>query len=107
MEYADKNLMWGSSSGAYARLIDRKGIIYSFLFEPAGQVREIGWSEMKAWLAAPSFLWLHLDRNDSQVRVWLEAESGLSPAIREALLAEEPRAHSLVVGEGVLVILRG
>lgn len=95
------------SGSSYRQLIDRKGIIYGHLFDAAGQVHQVGWSRLKAWSLEARFMWLHLDRNDRGVRAWLAAEAGLEPAIRDALLAEEPLPHRLVVNDGLLVFLRG
>ncbi len=52
-------------------------------------------------------LWIHLDVNDDESRSWLEKDSGLEPAIVDALLAGETRPRSFSTDHGLLVVLRG
>lgn len=99
--------MLESSSNSFVHLLDHKGIIYGHHFDQAGHIHDVGWVRVKSWQPGSGFLWLHLDRNDSGVRAWLEADSGLETAVREALLVEEPHPHSLTVGDALLVFLRG
>jgi zinc transporter len=59
--------------------------------------------------AAPGngYVWLHLDRADPRAREWLSRESGLSPLVAQALLADDPRPRSVPMGQGLLVVARG
>jgi zinc transporter len=59
--------------------------------------------------AAPEsgYVWLHLDRGDARAREWLRQESGLSPLVVQALLADEPRPRSVPMEQGLLVVARG
>ncbi|NJN98704.1 MAG: zinc transporter ZntB [Anaerolineales bacterium] len=95
------------SSSSYVHLLDHKGIVHGHYFDRAGHVYDAGWARVKNWQPGEGFLWLHLDRNDSGVRTWLEADSGLERGVREALLVEEPHPHSLIVGDALVVFLRG
>jgi zinc transporter len=52
-------------------------------------------------------LWLHLDYSDPEVAHWVREDSGVAAVVAEALLAPETRPRSLVLGDGLLVILRG
>jgi zinc transporter len=52
-------------------------------------------------------LWLHLDYSDPKVARWVRTDSGVDAVVAEALLAPETRPRSLVLGDGLLVILRG
>jgi zinc transporter len=99
--------MLSPSGSSYAQLINRKGIIYGFLFEAAGRVCEVGWAEIQNWQPATGFLWLHLDRKDSRVIAWLKSDSELEEAVWKELLAEEPYQNSSVFGDALLLLLRG
>ncbi|WP_455385334.1 zinc transporter ZntB [Acidihalobacter prosperus] len=60
--------------------------------------------------AAPpgnGYVWLHLDRGDPGAREWLSRESGLSPLVVQALLADDPRPRSVPMDHGLLVVARG
>ena len=51
--------------------------------------------------------WGHIDYGQEDGRRWLEEDSGLPDIVVEALMADEPRPRSLVIGDALLVILRG
>ena len=53
------------------------------------------------------FVWCHLDGRLAEERAWLDAESGLSPAVIGALTAVETRPRAEAVGEGALINMRG
>jgi zinc transporter len=52
-------------------------------------------------------VWLHLDYSDPELARWVREESGVATVVAESLLAAETRPRSLVLGDGLLVILRG
>lgn len=51
--------------------------------------------------------WLHLDYKDPRAIAWLREESGVDEVFVEALSAPDPRPRSLVLGDALLVVLRG
>ena len=53
------------------------------------------------------FVWIHLERDNSEALDWLKAKSGLDGFIREALTAEDTRPRCTVHGEGAIINLRG
>ncbi len=53
------------------------------------------------------YVWLHLDRSDAGAREWLRGESGLSPLVVQALLADDPRPRSVLMDQGLLIVARG
>lgn len=57
----------------------------------------------------PGWLWIHLDRRDSDHQRWLRERSGLDPLMCEALLEEETRPRVLADEEldHLMVFLRG
>jgi zinc transporter len=84
-----------------------EGLQYAYVLDGRGGGRELDWSEVRGWSAAAGVLWVHLDRNAQESQDWLRQEAGLEPLVCDALLAEETRPRSAVVGDGLLVILRG
>ncbi|KAA9009385.1 zinc transporter ZntB [Histidinibacterium aquaticum] len=64
--------------------------------------------EIAQGLAAPEPVWIHMAFDDPGTAPWIEENLAYLPeAAREALLAGETRPRANVVGDGVLVILRG
>ncbi|WP_372738215.1 zinc transporter ZntB [Neptunomonas sp.] len=51
--------------------------------------------------------WLHLDYKDAASIDWLRNKSGIAEVYVDALTADDPRPRSLVVGDSLLLILRG
>lgn len=52
-------------------------------------------------------LWVHLDRDSAEAKLWLERDSGLDELSVEALLAEETRPRCVSMDDGTLLVLRG
>ncbi len=59
-------------------------------------------------LKAADLAWLHMQADHPDTAEWIETYlSFLEPVVTSALVAEETRPRTLVIGEGVLLILRG
>lgn len=59
-------------------------------------------------LAAPEPAWVHMDWDNPETDVWIDANLGYLPdPVRDALTADETRPRATRHGDGVLVILRG
>ena len=86
---------------------DEDGLIWACVLDGKGGARQVGKDELDLPLSQGHFLWWHWDRNNQRSEQWLREESGLDPIVCEALLAEETRPRSLLVGEGLLTTLRG
>jgi len=88
-------------------MADRDALICGYLIDAAGQSRQIDWEQVQDWRPGQGVLWLHLNRTSEETKRWLGNESGVDPIVCEALLAEETRPRSLIMRDGLLVILRG
>lgn len=82
-------------------------VIQAWVLDGAGGAREVEGEVVTAAGPPDGLLWAHLDYEEPSVQAWLRGASGLHEIAAEALLAEEPRPRSLVVGDGLVVILRG
>lgn len=83
------------------------GLVFAVLLDGAGGGRGVGWDEVRAWEPEQGFLWVHLDYTAPDGQRWMRREAKLDPVLIESLSAEETRPRSLVIGEGLLAILRG
>ncbi len=86
---------------------EQNGLICAYMLDGKGGGREVGWSQVRDWSPDAGHIWVHLDRKHPGSNRWLKEEAGLDPLACEALLAEETRPRDLVIGDGLLVILRG
>jgi len=69
--------------------------------------RALSRQEFRELQPGDGVVWLHLDYSDPELAHWVREESGVTEVVAEALLAPETRPRSLVLGDGLLVILRG
>lgn len=83
------------------------GLIYAFLFDGQGGARELEAQEVDRWTPDQGFLWLHFDYSKAGTQHWITEKSGLDPINVSALLAEETRPRASVVGNTLLMSLRG
>jgi len=86
---------------------DEDGLIWACVLDGKGGSSQIGMDDIGTPLPEGHFLWLHWDRKNPAAEQWLRERSGLDAVVCEALLAEETRPRSLLVGEGLLATLRG
>ena len=64
--------------------------------------------EIAAALQSESPAWVHLQADDPRSDAWIEAHLGYLPeAVQDALIAEETRPRLAVLGDGVLLNVRG
>ena len=71
-----------------------------------GADRLSGEAATRTWQSG-DLVWLHIDRDDSEVQHWLREQSGLDGPLRAALMAADSRPHCAVHGDGMLLALRG
>lgn len=83
------------------------GLVCAYALDGKGSGRVLDWPEVEAWQANGGLQWVHLSRRAEGAKRWLAEKSGLDPVVQEALLAEETRPHCDLIGDGVLLILRG
>lgn len=88
-------------------MAESDGLICGYRLDVTGNGRQIDWDLVRRWQPGQGVLWLHLNRTSEAAKHWLESQAGIDPIVCEALLAEETRPRSLMMGDGLLVILRG
>ena len=88
-------------------MAESDGLICGYLLDATGKGWQIDWDRVHRWQPSQGVLWLHLNRTFEEARHWLESDTGIDPIVCEALLTEETRPRSLMMGNGLLVILRG
>ena len=82
------------------------GLIYAWILNGEGGGKPIGWDDIIHWQPSHGILWTHLEYSDENIQQWLMHESGLDHVTAEALLAEETRPRSVLIGNGLLLTLR-
>lgn len=87
--------------------MEDNGLIHAVLLDGDGGGRELNWEEINAWTPESGIIWIHLSYMSQTSVAWLQDKSGLDSFIVEALLNEETRPRSTVIGTGLLLNLRG
>ena len=83
-------------------------VIFSYALSGPKIGKELRGEEIAEEIANDTLAWVHLDRSHPDTRIWMRQHmSYLDPNIIETLLADETRPRATVIGEGMLVILRG
>ena len=79
----------------------------SYLLNGKGGANRLDLHQLVTWKPEDGLLWVYLDYSNPQHQKWLKESSELDDLIIEALLAEETRPRTTVIGEGLLIALRG
>jgi zinc transporter len=87
--------------------LDEASLLGAFVLDGKGGGHALKWKGIHSWKKEDGPLWVHLDRKTSDAHNWLRKRSGLDPLACSALLAEETRPRAQLMGDGMLVILRG
>lgn len=83
-------------------------ILHAYGFDNSGKIKEFSHDKIAKELESEKLAWVHLDNAHENTLKWLETELDfLDPVILDALTEESTRPRIEVIGEGVLVILRG
>lgn len=83
------------------------GFIWACELDGAGGAQPLTIEEFERPVPSGCSHWVHLDLRHEETAVWIRDRSGLDDLICEALLAEEIRPRSLVIGGGMVATLRG
>lgn len=92
---------------AEANMTESDHIVFALGQDDSGRWSPVEPSAIHDWTPADGLLWLHLDRSAAGTKEYLDRSGTLDPIVRDALVAEETRPRTTVVGDGLLVNLRG
>jgi len=86
---------------------ESNGLIAAYVLDGFGGAREIGRREIDAWQADQGLLWVHLNFENLDEQKLGQIFPGLPETVVEAILADETRPRSELIGDGLLAVLRG
>jgi zinc transporter len=72
-----------------------------------GGCSDLDWSGISQWRRESGFLWIHLERDAPETANWLRQSPDIPSSVEDLLLAEDARPRVELVGEGLLLVLRG
>jgi len=83
------------------------GLIAAYILDGKGGGQKLSWDDIKSWSEEDGLLWVHIDYTVDDSHNWLVKESGLDEIVISALTSDDPRPRSVVMKDGLLVMLRG
>jgi len=87
--------------------MSQQGLITAFILDGKGGGQSVGWDGIRTWKPAQGTLWVHLNYKEKESYRWIFEESGLPLIGAEALVSEETRPRTTVIGNAALLALRG
>ena len=87
-------------------MADESGLICAFRFDGQGGAEALDWQTLPDAAEAAN-TWIHLHVDDERSRNWLLEESGIPTIAAESLLYEETRPRCTLIGDGLILNLRG
>ena len=88
-------------------MANENGLLHAFLLDGNGSCSELAINDIPLWHKDQGVLWLHFDYTNPDTKVWFQKKSGLNSVIIEALLVDETRPRTTLIGDGLLIALRG
>lgn len=80
-----------------------KGLV----LDKKGSAKEISFDEIDNYYNSDNLLWLHFNYTKNQAIDWISKESKIDNIAVDALLADETRPRTIVLGDNLLLALRG
>jgi len=87
--------------------MEPNGLICAYLMDGKGGATKLSWEDLKQWKPENGPVWLHFDYTSPEAVEWISEKSGLDEVPASALLTEESRPRTTLVGGGMLIALRG
>ena len=87
--------------------METNGLIYAYLLDGQGGAEKLSLENVQKREDEQNPIWLHFDYTSPEAIDWISNKSGLDEISASALLTEESRPRTTLVGGGLLVALRG
>ena len=77
------------------------------VLDKKGFAKEITFDEIDSYNSRDNLLWLHFNYTKNEAKEWISTKSGIDNIAVDALLADETRPRTIVLGDNLLLALRG
>jgi len=81
--------------------------VRAFLLDKKGFADEVKYEEIDAVDRFDKILWIHFDYSSDEAKDWITNKSGIDSVAVDALLTEETRPRTTILGDALLIALRG
>lgn len=83
------------------------GLEHALLLDGKGGAKRFTYDELDTADLSTGVLWVHFDYKSDGALEWITNKSGIDPIAVEALLTEETRPRTTILGTSILMALRG
>jgi zinc transporter len=83
------------------------GFEHALLLDEKGSANELTYEQLNNYSNKDGKLWVHFDYKSNEAIDWITNKSGIDPIAIEALLTEETRPRTTILGDSILLALRG
>ena len=81
---------------------------HALLLDRNGNAKELTYDEINgSTLPEDGILWVHFDYSSQMAKDWIRNKSGIDSVAMDALLTEETRPRTTILGDSLLIALRG
>lgn len=84
-----------------------EGLIHAYLLDGLGGATPLNWVEIEAWESTQGVIWLHLNADHPNTRMWLKKFSGLDSIICEMLLDTDSEPGCIQESDSLNATFRG
>ncbi|NCB14211.1 MAG: zinc transporter ZntB [Erysipelotrichia bacterium] len=81
--------------------------VRAFLLDKKGSALELTYEELDSVDRIDKILWVHFDYSSKEAIEWIRNRSNIDSVAIDALLTEETRPRTTILGEALLIALRG
>ena len=81
--------------------------VKAFLLDKKGSALELTYEELDSVDRIDKILWVHFDYSSKEAIEWIRNRSNIDSVAIDALLTEETRPRTTILGEALLIALRG
>ena len=87
--------------------IQKRNPVQAYLLDKQGKAQELIYEEIDTVNKLDKILWLHFDYTSPEAIDWITNRSGIDSIAIDALLTEETRPRTTILGDALLIALRG
>jgi zinc transporter len=84
-----------------------KKSVEAFVLDKNGGAKELSYKELNDFDRTDKILWVHFDYSSKEAIEWITNKSNINSVAIDALLTEETRPRTTVLGDALLIALRG
>jgi zinc transporter len=87
--------------------MENRGLEHAYILSEKTGNQKLAVEDVQLWKPDQGVLWLHFDLNHPDTELWIQEKLNLNDIVWDFLLSEETRPRTSILGESLLISLRG